>query len=130
MLSAMQEGVQHILEWVRLFNSGRQFEGGKVEVYTMVKNVHYPRDTETHGNTAAIHPQLQICNHYSRHPSSTPEGRSSLPGKTERCGTIPSGWREKENRERGKSSAEEMEEEEEMEDEGYQKLMEYGEESY
>ncbi|XP_010901167.1 N-acyl-aromatic-L-amino acid amidohydrolase (carboxylate-forming) B [Esox lucius] len=58
-LSAMQEGVQHMLDWVRLFNSGAQFEGGQVEVYTMVKNVDYPRDPETCGLTAAIHPQLQ-----------------------------------------------------------------------
>uniref|UniRef100_A0A4W5QDS3 N-acyl-aromatic-L-amino acid amidohydrolase n=1 Tax=Hucho hucho TaxID=62062 RepID=A0A4W5QDS3_9TELE len=58
-LSTMQEGVQQMLEWVRLFNSGTPFEGGKVDVYTMVKNVDYPRDFETRGITAAIHPQLQ-----------------------------------------------------------------------
>uniref|UniRef100_A0A673ZR47 N-acyl-aromatic-L-amino acid amidohydrolase n=1 Tax=Salmo trutta TaxID=8032 RepID=A0A673ZR47_SALTR len=58
-LSTMQEGVQHMLEWIHLFNSGTQFEGGKVDVYTMVKNVDYPRDFETRGITAAIHPQLQ-----------------------------------------------------------------------
>ncbi|KAL0970716.1 hypothetical protein UPYG_G00246270 [Umbra pygmaea] len=58
-LSAMQDGVQHMLDWVRLFNSGTQFEGGTVEIYTMVKNVHYPRDPETCGLSAAVHPHLQ-----------------------------------------------------------------------
>uniref|UniRef100_A0A4W5LPX4 AstE/AspA barrel-sandwich hybrid domain-containing protein n=1 Tax=Hucho hucho TaxID=62062 RepID=A0A4W5LPX4_9TELE len=57
MLSAKQEGVQHILEWIRLFNSGRQFEGGKVEVYTM-----------THSITASIRPQLQDRDFCLLHP--------------------------------------------------------------
>lgn len=31
-----------------------------MEVFTMVKNIDYPRDSETHDITAAIHPQLQV----------------------------------------------------------------------
>ncbi|XP_035274916.1 N-acyl-aromatic-L-amino acid amidohydrolase (carboxylate-forming) B-like isoform X2 [Anguilla anguilla] len=58
-LSSMKEGVQLILEWIRLFNSGTGFEGGVVEVYTHVKNIDYPRDPETQDLTAIIHPQLQ-----------------------------------------------------------------------
>ncbi|KAM4611579.1 N-acyl-aromatic-L-amino acid amidohydrolase (carboxylate-forming) B-like [Polymixia lowei] len=57
--TTMKSGVQHMLDWVRLFNSGTTFDGGSVEVYSMVKNVDYPRDRETHSITAAIHPQLQ-----------------------------------------------------------------------
>uniref|UniRef100_A0A665XD05 N-acyl-aromatic-L-amino acid amidohydrolase n=1 Tax=Echeneis naucrates TaxID=173247 RepID=A0A665XD05_ECHNA len=57
--TAMKVGVQHVLEWVHFFNSGTVFEGGLVEVFTMVKHIDYPRDKETHNITAAIHPQLQ-----------------------------------------------------------------------
>lgn len=39
---------------------GTVFEGGYVDVYTMVKHIDYPRDRETHNITAAIHPQLQV----------------------------------------------------------------------
>lgn len=85
--SAMQEGVQLMLDWICQFNSGRfsatnpcrylfavcvswlvcaslcpgtLFEGGWVDVYTMVKNIDYPRDPETHEITAAVHPDLQV----------------------------------------------------------------------
>lgn len=40
--------------------SGTVFEGGFVDVYTTVKNMDYPRDSETGNITAAIHPQLQV----------------------------------------------------------------------
>lgn len=39
---------------------GATFEGGFVEVFTMVKHIDYPRDKETRHITAAIHPQLQV----------------------------------------------------------------------
>ncbi|KAK2863159.1 hypothetical protein Q5P01_002692 [Channa striata] len=57
--TVMKAGVQHMLDWVHSFNSGCIFEGGFVDVFTMVKHVDYPRDNETHNITAAIHPQLQ-----------------------------------------------------------------------
>lgn len=43
-----------------LLFSGTIFEGGFVDVFTMVKHIDYPRDRETHNITAAIHPQLQV----------------------------------------------------------------------
>ncbi|KAJ8367278.1 hypothetical protein AAFF_G00323390 [Aldrovandia affinis] len=58
-LSTMKKGVQLMLEWIRLFNSGTVFEGGEVEVHTVVKCIDFPRDPETHDITAVIHPQLQ-----------------------------------------------------------------------
>ncbi|XP_056155957.1 N-acyl-aromatic-L-amino acid amidohydrolase (carboxylate-forming) B-like [Lampris incognitus] len=67
--TAMKAGVQHVLDWIRLFNSGTVFEGGSVEVYTMVKNIDYPRDRETHNITAAIHPQLQDKDFCLLHPN-------------------------------------------------------------
>ncbi|TKS92831.1 N-acyl-aromatic-L-amino acid amidohydrolase (carboxylate-forming) A [Collichthys lucidus] len=57
--TTMKHGVQHVLDWVRFYNSGTVFEGGFVDVYTTVKNMDYPRDSETGNITAAIHPQLQ-----------------------------------------------------------------------
>uniref|UniRef100_A0A672H415 N-acyl-aromatic-L-amino acid amidohydrolase n=1 Tax=Salarias fasciatus TaxID=181472 RepID=A0A672H415_SALFA len=54
--TAMKLGVRHTLDWVGMFNSGKD---SCVEVYTMVRNIDYPRDKETHSITAAIHPQLQ-----------------------------------------------------------------------
>ncbi|KAM4713823.1 N-acyl-aromatic-L-amino acid amidohydrolase (carboxylate-forming) B-like isoform 2-T2 [Anableps anableps] len=57
--TAMKEGVEHMLNWVGCFNSGCVFEGGLVEVFTMVKNIDYPRDGETRNITATIHPHLQ-----------------------------------------------------------------------
>ncbi|XP_041821639.1 N-acyl-aromatic-L-amino acid amidohydrolase (carboxylate-forming) B-like [Chelmon rostratus] len=57
--TAMKSGVQHTLDWVRFFNSGTIFEGGFVDVFTMVKHIDYPRDSETRNIAAAIHPQLQ-----------------------------------------------------------------------
>ncbi|KAM3857634.1 N-acyl-aromatic-L-amino acid amidohydrolase (carboxylate-forming) B-like [Diretmus argenteus] len=65
----MKAGVQHMKDWVRLFNSGTIFEEGCVEVYTMVKNVDYPRDCDTHNITAAIHPQLQDRDFCLLHPN-------------------------------------------------------------
>uniref|UniRef100_A0A3Q3J9D8 N-acyl-aromatic-L-amino acid amidohydrolase n=1 Tax=Monopterus albus TaxID=43700 RepID=A0A3Q3J9D8_MONAL len=56
---AMKAGVQHMLDWVQSFNSGSTFEEGFVDVFTMVKHIDYPRDSETRTITAAIHPQLQ-----------------------------------------------------------------------
>ncbi|XP_024866626.1 N-acyl-aromatic-L-amino acid amidohydrolase (carboxylate-forming) B-like isoform X2 [Kryptolebias marmoratus] len=57
--TAMKVGVQHVLDWVRHFNSGSVFEGGFVDVFTMVKKIDYPRDSQTHNITAAVHPHLQ-----------------------------------------------------------------------
>uniref|UniRef100_A0AAR2JXP6 N-acyl-aromatic-L-amino acid amidohydrolase n=1 Tax=Pygocentrus nattereri TaxID=42514 RepID=A0AAR2JXP6_PYGNA len=65
---AMQEAVQLLLDWVRLFNSGAQFEGGSVDVYTLVKNIDYPRDPHTHTIIAAVHPDLQDRDFCLLHP--------------------------------------------------------------
>ncbi|XP_076144429.1 N-acyl-aromatic-L-amino acid amidohydrolase (carboxylate-forming) B-like [Alosa pseudoharengus] len=65
---AIQEGVEQMLEWIHLFNSGTQFEGGSVEVFTLVKNIDYPRDPETRAITAAIHPDLQDRDFCLLHP--------------------------------------------------------------
>lgn len=40
--------------------SGTIFEGGSVDVFTMIKHIDYPRDSETRNIAAAIHPQLQV----------------------------------------------------------------------
>uniref|UniRef100_A0A671MS75 N-acyl-aromatic-L-amino acid amidohydrolase n=1 Tax=Sinocyclocheilus anshuiensis TaxID=1608454 RepID=A0A671MS75_9TELE len=66
--SAMQEGVQLMMDWICQFNSGMLFEGGWVDVYTMVKNIDYPRDSETHVITAAVHPDLQDRDFCLLHP--------------------------------------------------------------
>ncbi|XP_076017178.1 N-acyl-aromatic-L-amino acid amidohydrolase (carboxylate-forming) B-like [Genypterus blacodes] len=66
--TAMKAGVQHMLDWVHSFNSGHLFEGGWVEVYTLVKNVDYPRSCETHSITAAVHPELQDQDFCLLHP--------------------------------------------------------------
>eukprot|EP00064_Thunnus_orientalis_P006420 superscaffoldBa00000665_g6437 len=66
--TAMKLGVQHMLDWIRSFNSGATFEGGCVEVFTMVKHIDYPRDKETRHITAAIHPQLQDRDFCLLHP--------------------------------------------------------------
>lgn len=83
--TAMKSGVQHMLDWVRLFNSGATgdqwntsaltrdtifsaifftagtiFEGEYVDVFTMVKHIDYPRDRETGNIIAAVHPRLQV----------------------------------------------------------------------
>ncbi|XP_059932791.1 N-acyl-aromatic-L-amino acid amidohydrolase (carboxylate-forming) B-like isoform X1 [Gadus macrocephalus] len=55
----MKTGVELMLDWVRLFNSGTVFAGGLVEVYTMVSAIDYPRERHTHNVMAAIHPELQ-----------------------------------------------------------------------
>ncbi|XP_055012481.1 N-acyl-aromatic-L-amino acid amidohydrolase (carboxylate-forming) B-like [Boleophthalmus pectinirostris] len=57
--TTMKDAVEHMLDWVRLFNSGTVFEGGPVDVFTLVKHIDYPRDCNTHDVIAAIHPQLQ-----------------------------------------------------------------------
>ncbi|KAI1883507.1 hypothetical protein AGOR_G00232250 [Albula goreensis] len=66
--NVMKEGVQLVLDWIHNFNSGVWFDGGEVEVYTMVKNIDYPRDAETRTITAAIHPQLQDHDFCLLHP--------------------------------------------------------------
>ncbi|XP_060922462.1 N-acyl-aromatic-L-amino acid amidohydrolase (carboxylate-forming) B-like [Limanda limanda] len=66
--TAMKDGVQHMLDWVRSFNSGTTFEGGFVDVFTMIKHIDYPRDDQTHNITAAIHPQLQDRDFCLLHP--------------------------------------------------------------
>ncbi|ROJ42274.1 N-acyl-aromatic-L-amino acid amidohydrolase (carboxylate-forming) B [Anabarilius grahami] len=66
--SAMQEGVQLMLDWICQFNSGTLFEGGSVDVFTMVKNIDYPRDPRTHMITAAVHPDLQDRDFCLLHP--------------------------------------------------------------
>ncbi|CAJ1086251.1 N-acyl-aromatic-L-amino acid amidohydrolase (carboxylate-forming) B-like [Xyrichtys novacula] len=66
--TTMKSGVQHMLDWVHFFNSGTTFEGGLVEVFTMVKNIDYPRDCVTCSITAAIHPKLQDRDFCLLHP--------------------------------------------------------------
>ncbi|XP_019732971.1 N-acyl-aromatic-L-amino acid amidohydrolase (carboxylate-forming) B-like [Hippocampus comes] len=57
--TAMKDGLQHTLDWVRLFNSGAVFEGGPVDLFTAVGHVDYPREADTQNIMAAIHPKLQ-----------------------------------------------------------------------
>ncbi|XP_062239818.1 N-acyl-aromatic-L-amino acid amidohydrolase (carboxylate-forming) B-like [Platichthys flesus] len=66
--TAMKDGVQHMLDWIHSFNSGTTFEGGFVDVFTMVKHIDYPRDGQTHDITAAIHPELQDRDFCLLHP--------------------------------------------------------------
>ncbi|KAM9717552.1 N-acyl-aromatic-L-amino acid amidohydrolase (carboxylate-forming) B-like isoform 1-T3 [Menidia menidia] len=66
--TVMRAGVQHMLDWVHFFNSGTVFKGGFVDVFTMVKNIDYPRDSLTHNITAAIHPLLQDRDFCLLHP--------------------------------------------------------------
>ncbi|KAF7230280.1 N-acyl-aromatic-L-amino acid amidohydrolase (carboxylate-forming) B isoform X2 [Nothobranchius furzeri] len=66
--ATMKVGVQHMLDWIRHFNSGSVFDGGFVDVYTVVKNIDYPRDGETHNITAAIYPSLQDRDFCLLHP--------------------------------------------------------------
>ncbi|XP_069025923.1 N-acyl-aromatic-L-amino acid amidohydrolase (carboxylate-forming) B-like [Embiotoca jacksoni] len=66
--TAMKVAVQQTLDWVRFFNSGTVFEGGFVDMFTMVKHIDYPRDGETHNITAAIHPHLQDRDFCLLHP--------------------------------------------------------------
>ncbi|KAF4071416.1 hypothetical protein AMELA_G00272820 [Ameiurus melas] len=47
---------------------GTQFEGGSVDVYTMVENIKYPQDPLTHTITAAVHPELQDRDFCLLHP--------------------------------------------------------------
>lgn len=52
-------------------------------MYTMVKNIDYPREPETHEITAAVHPELQVQNdddrkHCSNHRVNTVPLLSSL----------------------------------------------------
>ncbi|XP_012705253.2 N-acyl-aromatic-L-amino acid amidohydrolase (carboxylate-forming) B [Fundulus heteroclitus] len=54
----VKEAVDLTLAWLQEFNSGRSYEGGTVEAYTLVRSVDYPRDSA--GKiTAAIHQDLQ-----------------------------------------------------------------------
>ncbi|CAK6958505.1 N-acyl-aromatic-L-amino acid amidohydrolase (carboxylate-forming) B-like isoform X3 [Scomber scombrus] len=57
--NVVKEAVDLTLEWLQKFNSGTTFEGGKVEAYSLVRSIDYPRDTTTSEITAAIHPELQ-----------------------------------------------------------------------
>ncbi|XP_077400448.1 N-acyl-aromatic-L-amino acid amidohydrolase (carboxylate-forming) B-like isoform X2 [Vanacampus margaritifer] len=57
--TTMKDGLQHTLDWIRLFNSGAVFEGGPVDVFTVVGHIDYPRESGSQNITAAIHPQLQ-----------------------------------------------------------------------
>ncbi|TNM93956.1 N-acyl-aromatic-L-amino acid amidohydrolase (carboxylate-forming) B-like isoform X1 [Takifugu flavidus] len=66
--TAMKSGVQHMLDWVRLFNSGTIFDGEYVDVFTMVKHIDYPRDRETGNIIAAVHPRLQDRDFCLLHP--------------------------------------------------------------
>ncbi|XP_057711855.1 N-acyl-aromatic-L-amino acid amidohydrolase (carboxylate-forming) B-like [Corythoichthys intestinalis] len=67
--TSMKDGVRHVLDWVRLFNSGSVFEGGPVDVFTAVGHLDYPRDCETRQITAAIHPRLQDQDFCLLHPN-------------------------------------------------------------
>ncbi|XP_026208213.1 N-acyl-aromatic-L-amino acid amidohydrolase (carboxylate-forming) B-like [Anabas testudineus] len=66
--TAMKAGVQHMLDWVSFFNSGTVFFCFAMDVFTMVKRFDYPRDSETHDITAAVHPQLQDRDFCLLHP--------------------------------------------------------------
>ncbi|XP_032367207.1 N-acyl-aromatic-L-amino acid amidohydrolase (carboxylate-forming) B [Etheostoma spectabile] len=66
--TTMEVGVQHMLDWVRIFNSGTIFEGGCVDVFTLIKHIDFPRDSETRNITAAIHPQVQDRDFCLLHP--------------------------------------------------------------
>uniref|UniRef100_A0A8C3A6T8 N-acyl-aromatic-L-amino acid amidohydrolase n=1 Tax=Cyclopterus lumpus TaxID=8103 RepID=A0A8C3A6T8_CYCLU len=66
--TAMKAGVQHMLDWVCFFNSGTLFEGESVDVFTMIKHIDYPRDSETRNITAAVHPHLQDRDFCPLHP--------------------------------------------------------------
>ncbi|XP_070832645.1 N-acyl-aromatic-L-amino acid amidohydrolase (carboxylate-forming) B-like [Chaetodon trifascialis] len=57
--NTVKQAVDLTIEWLQGFNSGRTFDGGEVEVYSLVKSVDYPRDPATNEITAAIHPELQ-----------------------------------------------------------------------
>ncbi|KAJ0006582.1 hypothetical protein NQD34_013855 [Periophthalmus magnuspinnatus] len=57
--TTMKTALELVLHWIRLFNCGTVFEGGPVDVFTLVKHVDYPRDCSTHDIVAAIHPLLQ-----------------------------------------------------------------------
>ena len=46
---------------------GVPFDGGEVEVYTVVEMTDFPRDAETLSITATIHPQLQVHTAYKGH---------------------------------------------------------------
>lgn len=50
-----------VLQRCPLLMTGAVFEGGWVDVFTLVKNIDYPRDSKTHNITAAIHSHLQVC---------------------------------------------------------------------
>ncbi|XP_058479896.1 N-acyl-aromatic-L-amino acid amidohydrolase (carboxylate-forming) B-like [Solea solea] len=64
----MKDAVLHMLDWVHFFNSGTIFEGGFVDVFTVVRHIDYPRERETRNIIAAIHPQLQDRDFCLLHP--------------------------------------------------------------
>ncbi|KAM9857113.1 N-acyl-aromatic-L-amino acid amidohydrolase (carboxylate-forming) B [Aulostomus maculatus] len=57
--NTVKEALDLTFHWLQKFNSGVTFEGGEVDVYTLMKSVDYPRDPATNEITAAVHPQLQ-----------------------------------------------------------------------
>ncbi|XP_053189997.1 N-acyl-aromatic-L-amino acid amidohydrolase (carboxylate-forming) B-like isoform X1 [Scomber japonicus] len=57
--NVVKEAVDLTLEWLQKLHSGTTFEGGKVEAFSLVRSIDYPRDPTTSEITAAIHPDLQ-----------------------------------------------------------------------
>ncbi|XP_062864651.1 N-acyl-aromatic-L-amino acid amidohydrolase (carboxylate-forming) B-like [Trichomycterus rosablanca] len=57
--NVMKQGVDSVLDWVKLFNSGKLIEGGEVDGYMIERSMDYPRDPKTQKPSAMIHPQLQ-----------------------------------------------------------------------
>lgn len=50
----------HLYLYLKMYSVGAIFEGGCVDIFTMVKHIDYPRDRETGNIIAAVHPQLQV----------------------------------------------------------------------
>uniref|UniRef100_A0A671MSD0 N-acyl-aromatic-L-amino acid amidohydrolase n=1 Tax=Sinocyclocheilus anshuiensis TaxID=1608454 RepID=A0A671MSD0_9TELE len=71
--SAMQEGVQLMMDWICQFNSGRFSATNPCRnlfavCFHGLRNIDYPRDSETHVITAAVHPDLQDRDFCLLHP--------------------------------------------------------------
>uniref|UniRef100_A0A8C1NDZ8 N-acyl-aromatic-L-amino acid amidohydrolase n=1 Tax=Cyprinus carpio TaxID=7962 RepID=A0A8C1NDZ8_CYPCA len=69
--SAMQEGVQLMMDWICQFNSGGFSTTNPCRnlfAVCVFMNIDYPRDSETHVITAAVHPNLQDRDFCLLHP--------------------------------------------------------------
>ncbi|KAK1139215.1 aspartoacylase-like [Acipenser oxyrinchus oxyrinchus] len=60
-LFTMKKIVKHALDFIQLFNEGKEFSPCTVDVYRLTESVDYPRDKD--GNiSAVIHTDLQVTN--------------------------------------------------------------------